>query len=310
LRDNNVADRTIQRLTEQAPKIDALWLSGEAFQQLLEQWVVPNTPTRYVHLKAEYEPRFERGQAVEGFTEDEDGMGDGEGAAAEASSRLDLSEFSALYRPAQRLSRNLQQYRQVDPSWRAVKMLRIPSNQYGGYDLYSWGKMTYRSPDFREGVGKLRFVTDLYEKITQAIESLVWMHAEETEPGGARRVHGLPVVFQFDQMLAAGTFENFIDQTFEQRKGPFRLWGNPIAVGPGRFHVYGVDLHMWQQVYMELSLDRFLFVLPRGTCGNTIHRLMTNIQRFLDPGVKMTIGETDYGGMVRNALFDREVINA
>ena len=40
-------------------------------------------------------------------------------------------------------------------------------------------------------------------------------------------------------------------------------------------------------------------LLPDGTCGNTIHRLVTNIQRFLDPAVEAWIGDTPYSDLIQ-----------
>jgi hypothetical protein len=41
--------------------------------------------------------------------------------------------------------------------------------------------------------------------------------------------------------------------------------------------------------------------LPEGTCGNTIHRLITNIQRFLDPAVEAWIGDAPYDDFLKLA---------
>jgi hypothetical protein len=314
-RENETADRTVQRLTDQSPLLDSLWLAGDAFRTLLDEWIVPTTPYRYVQLKAEFEPRFELGQSLDVWYTDDEDAEQQESSASETERtavRPPPPQFSALFRRARRLSETYNDYQGIDPSWRAVKMLRVPSTAYGGFDLYSWGKMTHRSPDFREGVSKLRFVTGLYERVTAAIEEAVWLHAEPVRlsDGVHRRFRGLPIVIRFRAELAPSTFNRFIEVTFDQGRGPFRLWGNPIRLGEGKVHVYGLDLHMWQQVYMELTTRHFLFVLPSGTCGNTVHRLMTNVQRFLDPAVTLQIGETSYAGMVRNALLGREVLNA
>ncbi len=314
-RENVLTDRLMQRLTEQTPMLDALWLAGDTFRVLLDEWIVPTTPHRFVQLKAEFEPRFELGRSLDVWYTDDEDADPNPADAADSSAAVATpppAQFSALFRGAQQLSRTFNSYQEIDASWRAVKMLRIPSNEYGGFDLYSWGKVTHRSADFREGVAKLRFITELYEKVTVAIEQVVWLHAEPTQVrgGGYQRFRGLPIIFRFREPLSVATFNRFIEATFEQGRGPFRLWGNPIRLGEGKVHVYGLDLHMWQQLYMELTTRQFLFVLPNGTCGNTVHRLMTNIQRFLDPGASLQIGETGYAGMMRNALMGREVLNA
>ena len=40
--------------------------------------------------------------------------------------------------------------------------------------------------------------------------------------------------------------------------------------------------------------SRFIAVLPQGTCGNTIHRLVTNIQKMLEPDIEVYVGDVLY----------------
>jgi hypothetical protein len=42
-------------------------------------------------------------------------------------------------------------------------------------------------------------------------------------------------------------------------------------------------------------------IIPNGTCGNTAHRLVTNVQRYLDPGANAYIGEKPYKTLVEEA---------
>jgi hypothetical protein len=76
---------------------------------------------------------------------------------------------------------------------------------------------------------------------------------------------------------------------FSRARNSCRCGGNPIRLGINRrmstawtdifgSHVSGIDPR------------HHLAIVPRGTCGNTIHRLVTNIQRFLDPSAKAFIG--------------------
>jgi hypothetical protein len=75
-----------------------------------------------------------------------------------------------------------------------------------------------------------------------------------------------------------------------------------MRLGRTKVHVYGVDRHLWQPVLLELT-DRHLYaVLPRGTCGNTVHRLVTNVQRFLDPDVTAWVGEQRFEDLVSSSL--------
>ncbi|MDA6106709.1 hypothetical protein OSJ96_25370, partial [Escherichia coli] len=82
--------------------------------------------------------------------------------------------------------------------------------------------------------------------------------------------------------------------TFPKGREPFKIYGEIKRVSEERVHIYGVDLHLWQNVVLDLSTEEFILFLPKGTCGNTIHRLVTNIQRFLDPQIDVFIGDYPY----------------
>lgn len=145
--------------------------------------------------------------------------------------------------------------------------------------------------------------------MTEAIERTIWLQVEETKLQKSTTdttLRGAPVTLEFAPPLDLPIFKNFVTTTFERGQGPLRLWGNPIYLSDKKVHVYGVDLHLWQRIYLDLTPKRFVMILPRGTCGNTVHRLITNIQRYLDPGVKTFIGDRPYDDLIRDTLLGRE----
>jgi hypothetical protein len=64
-------------------------------------------------------------------------------------------------------------------------------------------------------------------------------------------------------------------------KEPFRLWGVPSRV-PGGWFADAVDLHVGHPLRMEILGDRMRILLEPETCGNTVARLLTNLQQRLD----------------------------
>jgi len=42
-------------------------------------------------------------------------------------------------------------------------------------------------------------------------------------------------------------------------------------------------------------------IIPKGTCGNTVHRLVSNIQIYLDPAAEITLGEKSYKEIANEA---------
>lgn len=64
-------------------------------------------------------------------------------------------------------------------------------------------------------------------------------------------------------------------------KEPFRLWGVPSRTDGG-WYVDAVDLHVGHPLRVEVLSDRVRVLLEPGTCGNTLARLLTNLQQKLD----------------------------
>ncbi|MEJ7654563.1 MAG: hypothetical protein WKH64_15175, partial [Chloroflexia bacterium] len=99
-------------------------------------------------------------------------------SAAGPEHRAASSSFTDRARYLEDMLSNLQR---LYPAFRAVKMLRIPATEQGGYDLWSWGKTTYRAPNFREGRARLLDIAQLYERATAAIEEAVWLNMEPVQ---------------------------------------------------------------------------------------------------------------------------------
>lgn len=64
-------------------------------------------------------------------------------------------------------------------------------------------------------------------------------------------------------------------------KEPFRLWGVPERT-PGGWFADAVDLHVGHPLRMDILSDRIRVLLEPQTCGNTLARLLTNLQQRLD----------------------------
>lgn len=104
---------------------------------------------------------------------------------------------------------------------------------------------------------------------------------------------GLPLLIKFSEKLELATFDRWIG-SLKRKNNRFRLWGIPIDLGPGKVHIYAVDNRSWQPIDLEITRDHVYALLPEGTCGNTIHRLVANIRRFVDPKLEAFIGSEPY----------------
>jgi len=299
-------DKTIKGNVRETAALDSTWLAGSFFSNLWQVLILPQLPERYVKLKFEHLARFEDG-SIESEDEDEELEDNWTGEEVEERRASSLMIAERVDRIAEFLPR----LQDIHYPFKAIKMLRIPSTTgRGGYEFWTWGKVTYWAPDFRDGRSQIISITRLYEQVTQAIERTIWLQVEETRLRDSMDItlRGAPVTLEFDPPLDLPTFQNFVTTTFERGQGPLRLWGNPIYLSDKKVHVYGIDLHLWQRIYLDLTPNRFVVILPRGTCGNTVHRLVTNIQRYLDPGVQVFIGDKPYSELIRDTFLGRENI--
>jgi len=296
------ADKALRNTVLATAQLDFAWLAGSTFQTIWQHLILPQMPDRFVTFKFEHLARFED-TLWDGQDEGMDEDWSVDELIEHRASRLAITERS------NKIEKFLPQLQNYHPPFRAIKMLRIPAAETrGGYDFWSWGKVTYRAPTFRDGHTQILSITRLYEQTTQTIERRLWLQAEKTSlRGGGESVTltGAPVTLTFDPPLPLSTFQNFITTTFERGQGPLRLWGNPIHLGERKVHIYGIDRHLWKRIYLEITPQRMIVVLPRGTCGNTVHRLVTNVQRYLDPKVEVFVADVRYNDLVENVFLGR-----
>jgi hypothetical protein len=303
------SDRLTRRLVEGNPELDHLWISGRVFEQLHQIVLRTTQKHRYGRLVFEYTSLFE--------SEDQPGasgsdVGDGESADFEDVSRRDDDDVfvperrNAKFTMVERLAElevKLPQMRDIYRPLYAISQLRFPGLARGGHDFYSHGKVTNRTDSFSEHRQRVQFVLDLYSKLTSETETLAWSVVEKTAMQTAGRTTplvGAPVVLEFFEPLTQRVYDEFVRQTFRHENNRFRLWGDPISLGPSKCHVYAVDRHIWQPLFLEITTKRITVIVPHGTCGNSIHRLITNVQQYLDPAVRATVAGIEYDQIVSN----------
>lgn len=185
----------------------------------------------------------------------------------------------------------------------SVVQLRIPSGGRGGHDFYFDGKVTNRSDTFLDHRQNVAYVLDLYRHLTDSAEQHLWVSSEEE--GGATdagfRLRGAPLYLRFSEPLGATRFDRWLSATFRRRGNRFRLSGYVFRLGPTKAHISAIDRHLWQPLLLQASATHIVAILPKGTCGNTVHRLVTNVQRYLDPMVEAWLGDEPYARVVQMA---------
>lgn len=295
---------TLLKTSEIEPKVlglvrksvltDNLWLDGDFLRYLFDMAVRIYGGERYSGIAMEFEPYFE--VSADNFTEDSDECD------IESGERVRPLNRVAITLKLDKLSRVVERLGEID--FFSLTMTRFPSSTSGGHEFYSYGKVTNRSDGFYAHRNIVKTVLEGYRVLTEHIEDLTWFGGEtDRSPGGIEAaVEGAPVIFQFEEEIPSNVYRSFIDMTFVKMRGPFRLVGNLIRAGKERYHVYGLDMHLGQRIFLEISPKRFIVILPNGTCGNTVHRLAVSIQRYLTQKVKITVGHHDYRDLVREAF--------
>ena len=101
---------------------------------------------------------------------------------------------------------------------------------------------------------------------------------------GGASFAGMPIGIHFSRPIP--DLPAFCDELFSSR-APFRLWGQPVVTEDGAW-VEAVDLHVGQRLSMEFGYDWIRVYLYAGSCGNTVARLISNLQTRFDGALSLS----------------------
>jgi hypothetical protein len=174
--------------------------------------------------------------------------------------------------------------------------------------LFQHGQVTNRSDSFEDHRNTVRYLYQAYKCVLEATENVAW---GKVDPPSADRpiggsLKGVPLIVRFREELPESTFRLWVARAF-QKRNQFRLWGDPLWLGPAKVHVYGADRHLWQPINVELTSKGVVAILPQGTCGNTFHRLVTSIQRYVCPNIEAWLGKEPFRSLANAMPSEREV---
>jgi hypothetical protein len=289
-------------------QLDHVWLSGLTFGVLWQIVARLTRPHRYTKRVFTHESIFDIDGGETAIEEEDD-----EATTPQASDEDDIGSIierrATSFRLVDRIGVIQEKLSILQSSYSplyAISQLRFPSPVgRGGHDFYDNGRVTNRSESFRDHRSHVLFVVRIYERLLKSTESQAWYSIAPRQTVGKPRqfgkIVGAPVVIRFAEALEPEVFDQWIHATFERKRNRFRLWGHPIRLGPTKVHVYGVDRHLWRPLFLELTARGCTAIIPNGTCGNTVHRLVTNIQRYLDPGANAFIGDKPYDKVVEES---------
>lgn len=112
----------------------------------------------------------------------------------------------------------------------------------------------------------------LYEMTIDGIEEC---RLGSSQKDGRWAITGNPLYFEFDEPMQ--DLRRFIARLFDSTK-PFRLWGLESEIEDGYYNVAGIDFHTGDPINFEITSDMMRVYLSEESCGNTIMRLLCNLQ--------------------------------
>jgi hypothetical protein len=294
--DSQSARQRVRRWVTRSPDLDSTWFSGPLLKGLWDNYITHREEHRYTKLVFRHDSVYDlQNDAADDPGDDEDQVEntDPENESPEPERRRIRSEMGDC---VSRLRGSLDALRQSYSPLHALYSVRIPSTmQRGGHDLNQEGQLTNRSNSFTDHRNHARFLWQIYKGIVEDTEKSAWGTAG-TEAKPTVGWQGAPLIVKFGEPLSKATFDNFVSKAF--RKGNrFNLWGNPQRLGPSKVHLYGADRHLWQPLNLELTEQRLVAILPRGTCGNTFHRLVANLQQWVCPKIDAWIGARTFDSL-------------
>lgn len=198
---------------------------------------------------------------------------------AEGSSALDANFYVSMRLWATRAAETLKKLRtaEVFPHGTSVRsvQLRIDAEDAEGEfcvaEYFNHGKVTATGTSFDQHNRVLLFVIGAYRRLVEGIEERYGMGYEGDPP----RLVGDPIVIEMQWTVQD---LQFAVQRIFANVDPFRLWGQPEKVADGHYRARAVDLHIGCTLTLDITRDRVVVQLPRGTCGNTVLRFLSNLE--------------------------------
>jgi len=302
----------------QAPDLDYAWFSSPLLQVLWDQDVSKRGDERFGKLVFRHESIFDMPEDFSTTEECDENVipenGNEEVADNEEEineDHIELERRKARFEMGDKIGRIQKALSKLQENYEPLYVLhalRLPSRLgRGSHDLYQAGQITNRSDSFEDHRNTVRYLYRIYKSILDFTEKSAW---HEISSAQTLRVglKGVPLIVKFSEPLSEVTFNRWVQMAF-QKRNRFKLWGDPIRLGPTKVHIYGADRHLWQPINLELTANGVVAILPQGTCGNTFHRLVTNIQHYVCPKIQAWVGSESFENVVRKWPANAEESN-
>lgn len=160
----------------------------------------------------------------------------------------------------------------------------LVDNDYGALQeaVNRQGRFVARGDSFEFHQEVIRGVIQRYRRFVEMVEERAVQWVELV--GGGAEMRGSAICIRFSK--AVPDRDLLLEELFSSRE-PFRLWGVPIERN-GIHEVEAVDLHVGQRVRFDIGDDWLRIYMFDGGCGNSVARLVTNLQHHLDGALVLT----------------------
>jgi hypothetical protein len=153
-----------------------------------------------------------------------------------------------------------------------------------------WGAFAAHGESFAHHAQFVQLVIGRYARLVESIEALALRFEPLSDPAatyfddqGGASLTGMPIGIHFSRAIP--DLSRFCEELFSSR-APFRLWGRP-TVRDDWASVEAVDLHVGERLGVEIGHDWMRVYLHAGSCGNTVARLVSNLQTRFDGALSL-----------------------
>ncbi len=154
---------------------------------------------------------------------------------------------------------------------------QVVADYRGGFISSGWS--------FHLVAGMLWRALDRYETYVRGLEDAFRLGTSAVEEMGLE-VTGEVATIALPR--AVDQLDELVDNLFTSRE-PFRLWAVPRQLSEFQWEANAVDLHVGHPLRMEISPEWIRVMLGPETCGNTLARLVANLQHRFDARIHVPV---------------------
>jgi hypothetical protein len=156
----------------------------------------------------------------------------------------------------------------------------LASGAYIQNELNAQGRIKATGNSISLHLGAVNHLVNLYAQMIQTLEqelSLAFVHGD-----GGDELQGYPLTLRFSQPVP--DFSGLVREVLSCRD-PVRLWGVVSHEERDFVRAEVVDLHSASRLRLDFTPIHVVVYLFKGSCGNSVARLLRIIQQHLDPTV-------------------------